>query len=101
MTAFLGATNELASRLSGASVVLKTPKSAGALDLGFIWGMPAFHSPDGTPDNIAMFERLFIVQLCWTASELNTLERRSQFPSWSWVGWKGAVTLDTLTYRQC
>lgn len=47
------------------------------LDLpGFIWGLPLRTHPSS---------------LAWMHSFMPTPRRRSDFPSWSWVGWEGVV----------
>lgn len=35
--------------------------------------------------------KIFDYCLCWSPTSLTLLERRSQFPSWSWAGWQGAI----------
>jgi len=59
-----------------------------------IWGVPYVNSSTSTPDNRL---RSFMNQLVWMHAEclwsFNSTGsvRRSDFPSWSWVGWEGEV----------
>jgi hypothetical protein len=49
---------------------------------GFHWGIPAFY---------------FDLGLLWTSP--TPLKRRAQFPSWSWMGWKGEIMGSKLDHR--
>ncbi|GAW26113.1 putative tol protein [Rosellinia necatrix] len=40
----------------------------------------------------------FCHSLCWHHRELGDARRRPQFPSWTWVGWSGAVHFPTTKY---
>lgn len=52
-----------------------------------IWGMPLEISLD-CEDGWTNF--------MWTSSKKILLERRANFPSWSWTGWRGNITFSAL-----
>ncbi|KAK3359928.1 heterokaryon incompatibility protein-domain-containing protein [Lasiosphaeria hispida] len=53
---------------------------------GFIWGLPLRSNPES---------------LCWFHTRDSAPpQRRPSFPSWSWVGWRGAVLIPDMLLRQ-
>lgn len=54
-----------------------------------LWGVPFF--ADSAPGNM---ERNFVMALSWNTRVPDQARCRSNFPTWSWVGWK---RLDNLT----
>jgi len=57
------------------------------------WGIPFLHAPDNPLESI----KTFVMSLLWRhhptnlSLKSNRPQRRSNFPSWSWAGWAGAV----------
>lgn len=57
----------------------------------FLWGIPATRFELGMcweEDSRAVIRRT-----CLSTLQMTTLKRRVPFPSWSWLGWKGAISL--------
>jgi hypothetical protein len=90
-SAFLGVANHLRSRL------------VGGLEISHLWGLP-FSCKGGRPgrrppsyNHVSLLDSL----LWRTFEERNAglVKRRNAFPSWSWVGWKGRITFDSVMIR--
>lgn len=72
-------------------------------DLCLVQGLPFFVVRAEHDDESDVFVRLKASALCWQhaqdqplptpkqKSKVKAIERRSEFPSWSWTGWTGAI----------
>ncbi|KAI4863306.1 heterokaryon incompatibility protein-domain-containing protein [Hypoxylon rubiginosum] len=59
------------------------------------WGIPF-----ATPDHESA-EKSFLANLCWDIFTYDVeIQRRPDFPSWSWTGWKAPVTSFYDQYRE-
>jgi hypothetical protein len=62
-----------------------------------VWGVPVLWSSTAKWSAIEGFA----TGLCWTGffPATQVIERRSEFPSWSWAGWKMAISPKSYFYR--
>ncbi|MCJ1259453.1 hypothetical protein MMC24_007291 [Lignoscripta atroalba] len=54
-------------------------------NVSFLWGLPEMD-----------FESALLWQLSDTSEQDHILQRRGQFPSWSWAGWSGSLNHDLV-----
>lgn len=117
LNAFAGIINELESRYTDIEVSVPLSPTEPSVEtnipivvsLRSLWGLPCITSPTTEPVMKYTLQRIFLAQLCWGGSSVPAkLQRNRQFPSWSWLGWKGpgtyfgpSTTSLDITKRDC
>ncbi|KAI0379784.1 heterokaryon incompatibility protein-domain-containing protein [Hypomontagnella monticulosa] len=76
MNAFIGIDNKFKATRQGVS----------SESLKSVWGLPYMVSPLSDPAEV---QKMVASILYWIGCK--KMRRRPQFPSWSWVGWEGAI----------
>jgi hypothetical protein len=77
------------------------------IDIPRLWGVPEIDLMFDTfthTRNAVCKEYRFLDRLCWSIGSKHgrqhIAERRLGFPSWSWAGWKGAISYDHFVLRR-
>lgn len=65
-----------------------------------LYGLPVYRSPRRSPNTLSD-NFILAITLSWFVGSTKNIERRNEFPSWTWAGWKTGVydlTLDVIKH---